>query len=318
MTSLPRMIGIAAVAALFTATLFVHAGAGTASAVTPTTASLAIDADTSDTCATIQSTATISVGTATSVSICLIDASAAPVNGLISAVHLSVTYTAPLTASNVPSDLTTDLNSNPNWAGMFDQGGTWDCNSLDLPASAPSASPSPATITCDSVGRDVAVSGNVVLATLTFDAAASLGTSTLAFTATDLSTGVEGLGNPVCGTDITCDGASITVQAATDTPTATVTATNTAPVALKTHTPTRTPTAAPTSTPTPVTPTKTPAPSATTVATSPTADRAGAIIGPNTGGGPGDGSSRSTLLFGAAMLAVAGAFATAMGRKVRR
>ena len=89
-------------------------------------------------------------------------------------------------------------------------------------------------------------------------------------------------------------------------------------VRLKTHTPTRTPTEAPTSTPTPVTPTNTPAPSATAVATSPTGDRAGVITGPNTGGGPAGGSSRSTLLFVAAMLAVAGAFATAMGRKVRR
>jgi hypothetical protein len=105
---------------------------------------------------------------------------------------------------------------------------------------------------------------------------------------------------------------------ATPTPTATPTEASQTPVRLKTHTPTPTQTAAPTSTPTPVTPTNTAAPSATAVSTSPTGGRAGVITGPNTGGGPAGGSSRSTLLFGAAMVAVAGAFATAMGRKVRR
>lgn len=310
MTSLPRMIGIAAVAALFTATLFVHAGAGTVSAVVASS-SLAIDADTSDGCATIQSTANISVGTATSVGICIVNASAAPVSGLISTVDLSVIYSGPLTATNVAGNGTTDLNSNPDWNEAV--GGSWDCNLFDGPSSAPRADPSPAILECgDSDLLDVSVSGNVLLGTLTFDAAASLGTSTLHLTG-GLSSGVDGGANPVCGDGITCVDASITMQAA-----ATVTATNTAPVALKTHTPTRTPTAAPTSTPTPVTPTNTPAPSATAVATSPTGDRAGAIIGPNTGGGPVRGSSRSMLLFGAAMLAVAGAFATAMGRKVRR
>jgi hypothetical protein len=304
------MIGIAVVAALFTATLFVHAGAGTVSALTAS-ASLAIDADTSDGCATIQSTANISVGTATSVGICMVNASAAPVNGLISGVDLSVIYSGPLTATNVAGNGTTDLNSNPDWNEAV--GGSWDCNLFDGPLSAPRADPSPAILECGDL-VDVSVSGNVLLGTLTFDAAASLGTSTLHLTG-GLSSGVDGGANPVCGDAITCVDASITVQAS-DTPTATVTATNTAPVALKTHTPTWTPTAAPTSTPTPVPPINTP--SATAVATSPTGGRAGAIIGPNTGSGPGDGSSRSTLLFGATMLAVAGAFATAMGRKVRR
>jgi hypothetical protein len=86
-------------------------------------------------------------------------------------------------------------------------------------------------------------------------------------------------------------------------------------VRLKTHTPTSTATASPTGTPTPVTPTNTATASAMM---EPTGGRAGVITGPNTGGGPAGGSSRSTLLFGAAMLAVAGAFATAIGRKVRR
>ena len=87
---------------------------------------------------------------------------------------------------------------------------------------------------------------------------------------------------------------------------------------LKTHTPARAPTSAPTSTPTPVPPANTPAASTTAVETSPSGGRAGVIIGPNTGGGPDGGSSRSIFLIGAAMLPVAGIFATAIGRKVRR
>lgn len=88
---------------------------------------------------------------------------------------------------------------------------------------------------------------------------------------------------------------------------------------LKTHTPTATTTAAATSTPVPTT--NTPSPSATgvpVIPASPTGGRAGAIVGPNTGSGPGSGSSRSLFLFGAMMIAVSGMAATAIGRKVRR
>jgi hypothetical protein len=111
-------------------------------------------------------------------------------------------------------------------------------------------------------------------------------------------------------------------ETATATPTSTATPISTAtptltPVGpLKTHTPTATPTSEPSSTPTPVTPTNTAAAPSATV--EPTGGRGGVITGPDTGSGPTGGSSRSTLLFGAAMLAVAGAFAAAVGRKVRR
>ncbi|MDP9238559.1 MAG: hypothetical protein M3P30_14385 [Chloroflexota bacterium] len=207
-------------------------GARSLTSVTPASAvvsaSLAIDADTSDGCATIQPTNNITQGTATSVGICIVNAASAPVSGLISGATLRVTYTAPLTASNVASEggLTpTDLNSNPDWNQAT--GGSWDCNVLNTGASAPTASPSPATITCESGAGsvDVPVSGNVLLATLNFNAAGSLGTSTLAFGVTDLSTGASGVNNPVCGAGFTCTGASITVQAP---PTATATATATA------------------------------------------------------------------------------------------
>lgn len=101
-----------------------------------------------------------------------------------------------------------------------------------------------------------------------------------------------------------------------ETPTPPTTETATPQGKLKTHTPTRTATSGPTETPVP--PTNTPEASATAVAASPTGGRAGAIVGPNTGSGPGDGSSRSTLLFGGAMLAIAGMFVSSIGRKLRQ
>ncbi len=86
---------------------------------------------------------------------------------------------------------------------------------------------------------------------------------------------------------------------------------------LKTHTPTRTVTAAATGTPTPAPPTSTAAPATSTV--QPTGGRAGAIVGPNTGSGPGGGSGDARapwIVLGIALL-FAGLFATAAGRSVR-
>ncbi len=91
-------------------------------------------------------------------------------------------------------------------------------------------------------------------------------------------------------------------------------------VRLKTQTPTRTATAAATSTPTPVTPTNTPAVTNTPVSSpTPTGGRAGVIVGPNTGSGPGgDGSSHSLYLFGAALLVAGAGIAGAAVRRTRR
>ena len=314
MTSLPRTIGIAAVAALFAATMFFHAGTRPVSAGVP--ASIVIDTDITNgtgPCDIIDATANISFNTTTVVAICLLNASASPVNGSISGASLGVSYTSPpLSAPDFFGNFTTDLNANPNWNETI--GGqmttTWDCNPLDIPGTAPNAVGGVATISCDSGLVDEAVTGTVLLATLTFDPATFLGTSTLAFTnTTDFSTGALGATNPVCDPQniqpITCTGASITVQAAA-TATATSTATDTA-TAPATNTATNTATATPTSTPcatngTPVTcptatttattaaNTHTPTPTSSAVATATNTKAAGASA-PQSGGGAGAGGT---------------------------
>lgn len=215
---------------------------------------IAIDADPSDGCGTLQGSRFVTTGTPVSVGICLMNSASPPASGLISGARLGITYISPLTASDVADDGTTDLDANPDW-NQASLGGdaAWDCNVLNDPASAPSANPSPATITCESVGGvDRAVSGDALLATLTFNAPSSTGTSPLILDNIELSLGDDP--DASCNFGIICIGASIIVQPGTPTPvsTSTNTPTNTnTPINTNTPTSTNSPTPVNTSTPTP-------------------------------------------------------------------
>ncbi len=100
-------------------------------------------------------------------------------------------------------------------------------------------------------------------------------------------------------------GAQVTFE---DVPDVTATRTPTFERKVRTHTPTRTSTAA-TSTPTPAPATNTPAPAEATP--DPSRDRAGVILGPNTGSGPDGGSGTRMYWFGAFALAMLGGCAAA-------
>ena len=132
------------------------------------TAVLAIDADTTNgICTTVDTNRTVAAGTYLTVGICLLGGSG--VTG-INTVALSLPYDSGLSATNVASDLTTDLNSNPNFNEGRDR---WvvGLQSAEPFDSAPKASPSPATINCTTTNSsDVAVSPPLLLATLSLTA----------------------------------------------------------------------------------------------------------------------------------------------------
>ncbi|MEX2247667.1 MAG: hypothetical protein WEC75_13400 [Dehalococcoidia bacterium] len=148
-------------------------------------------------------------GAPVAVALCLSGADAAPLGGAIRSVTLRVTYNALLSAADVPGDLLTDLDADPDWN---DEGlAGWDCNVLNSAAAAPRAEPSPATITCNTVSlTDYPVSGDVLLATLTLTAAAP-GTAVLSW---DGGTSVlSGAVESLCGEEgIVCEDATIVVS----------------------------------------------------------------------------------------------------------
>ena len=149
--------------------------------------------------------------TSVDLALCLINAGATPVNAGFNTVTLRLSYTGPLGATNAASDLQTDLGGNPDWNEAELGGATaWDCNLLNTQATAPRAAPSPATITCTTISlADQAVSGSVLLATLTLDAIAP-GIAELSWgTATSI---LAGSTEVTCSDGITCLGASIVVQ----------------------------------------------------------------------------------------------------------
>lgn len=234
---------------------------------------LAIDADPSDGCGTIQGSRFITTGQAVSVGVCLMTSGSPPASGLISDATLGITYISPLSASDVAGNGTTDLDANPDWAEASAGGAAaWDCNSLDNASTAPSAAPSPATITCASVGGvDRAISGDVLLATLSFDAPSGTGTSPLILDSIQLVIG--GNQTVACNFGIICIGASIIVQPATATATNTPTSTSTPPSpSTSTNTPVPTSTSTSTNTPTPTnTSTHTPSPTPCTSGGTPVA-----------------------------------------------
>jgi hypothetical protein len=199
---------------------------------------------------------TVQEGSQFTIALCLEDANLAPVSGKLTSFTLGVTYPAEISAPDVVDDGTRDLNANPNLNEGSALGGTnWDCNALDIPLSAPNGTPSPATLTCNTTNYQANTLGPppVHLATISFNTV-STGTAALAytdFTQDPVTSLLPTVAELLCGIDIQCLGATITI--AGPTPTFTRTPTPTA-----TLTPSVTPT--PTRTPLPATPTPTDTP----------------------------------------------------------
>jgi hypothetical protein len=152
---------------------------------TPTPApgitSLWIDADPTNgnaPCDPIDKERHVGVDEAFAVGMCIRDAHALPLGGGFVIGTFSVEYTAPLAASDIVDDLNFGLDANPDW-NEADLGlEAWDCNQIDAPASAPSADPSPATMTCGSRGVvPRPIPNHALLALLTFDGSGSPGTA---------------------------------------------------------------------------------------------------------------------------------------------
>jgi hypothetical protein len=240
--------GLVALAALLAAALGWDAFGLSASQDSTTQAHLAIDANPingSGACFPVDAQRNVAVNNSFTVGLCLVDPSAPPVNGGISQLTLDVAYGVPLTATNLPGDGTLDLADNPDWnEGALGGAGVWDCNILNNPASAPTASPSPATITCATANFvQQPLSNTALLATIAFDA--PLGTGTVPLTWTANSTGLFGSTEAICGTTLVCQPAEVIVSDVLFTPT----------LAPSTNTPE--PTVTPSETPTPATPTVT-------------------------------------------------------------
>ena len=186
---------------------------GSGPGVAETDARLAIDAvigNGEGPCSPVDSQASSAIGSPVAVGLCIVDGAAAPVNGGFNTVTLTVSYAGPLGATNAASDLQTDLGGNPDWNEAGLGGNVWDCNLLNAQATAPRAAPSPATITCITVSlADQAVSGNVLLATLTLEGSVP-GTAVLSW---DGDTSILAGPNEVtCADGITCLGATIVIE----------------------------------------------------------------------------------------------------------
>jgi hypothetical protein len=330
---LVALLAVVAVAAV-AITVPIRSAAGGA------TAALRIDADPSGTpCSPVDTVRAVAPSASFSVALCLTDASAAPVNGGFTTTTLDVSYGGGFTATDNPGDAGTGLGGNPLWNTAAANGGAgaWDCNQLGQPQSAPSATPSPATITCSTNSVQDQTIGSPLLATLTLMAPGGGGT-TLDFAGTTamLAGAFEGL---CADQTIECFGANITVTGGGDTPTpAPPTATFT-PVASSTPCangvcPTSTSLTRRTVTPTATPPgAETPGPGETPGApppppagpTTPGGGPGGAagtpgtgITGPDTGSG-GSGGGMDGGLFAAMLAAVAaGALAVGGGMYLRR
>ena len=161
---------------------------------------------------------------------------------------------------------------------------------------------------------------------VTFDPATDTPTATATSTSTTTSTATSTATSTPTATPTNTATATPT-DTATPTSTATATATfmltptATASPRIKTHTPTNSPTSVATSTNTPAAAvaTNTPAPAFVSDRAGLSEGRtAGAIVGPNTGDGPGAGSWRAGYAFAAIALIVAGGMASTLGRRPRR
>jgi hypothetical protein len=103
------------IAILLCAGAQITVGAG-AAAPQSSSARLAIDADVGNgMCSPLDTTSSVAVGEPVAVALCLLDADKDPVGGELTIARLSVAYGPPLTGAVVPSDVSTDLDNNPDW-----------------------------------------------------------------------------------------------------------------------------------------------------------------------------------------------------------
>jgi hypothetical protein len=157
---------------------------------------LVIDADSTNEggpCAYIDAQRTISVASPPSVAFCLVNPELPPLHGRLLSLTLVVDYGSPLVGSPPVHDLSTDLNSNPDWNENVSTAAGWDCNVLNMPGTAPRAA-TPARIVCDSAGlEDQQFLSTEYLGTLSFEPVLVSGTSELRWNAeTELVSGSSG------------------------------------------------------------------------------------------------------------------------------
>jgi uncharacterized repeat protein (TIGR01451 family) len=163
--------------------------------------------------ASVDTARSVPAGANFTVAVCLTDGNLAPFSGDLVDMKNEVAYPAFVTAPDVIDDGSIDLNANPDWRAPA-AGAGWDCNQLDGPASAPSGSPSPATITCSHTPpvAQALTSPSVELTRISFQATGTGGPSPMTLTGNLLGSGSEVL----CGIDIECIGGTIEVTPAAD------------------------------------------------------------------------------------------------------
>jgi hypothetical protein len=197
--------------------LMESSGAPVARSHSTGTAHLEIDFDPSTgsgPCDIVETTVDVDVDEVFDVAICIGDAQSAPVSGTLAGVQIQMPYGSALTGINVASDLSTDLEGNPNWNQGPELGGTdWDCNVTNTPGPAPRGAPSPAHIFCRTLDlMDNSIAGTQVhLATFSLQAADS-GEEALNFDSNSIINNSIGVGAHVCGTHIACYGGTVLVD----------------------------------------------------------------------------------------------------------
>jgi len=225
--------GLLRLALIFVIGMVAVAGAPTAPAAGSPAAQLELDFDlTNGVCTTIDSVASVPTDTEFDVAVCLTNYADPPVGGQITTAAISVYYDDTKlgrAADNVASELSVDLDANPDWnqSQGAPAGWGWDCNLLDDPASAPVAyatnppwawAGAPALIVCWTSDDNNHAMDSPLLAVLHLHAMAAGTNLPIRFgdigdivngKATSIVT--SGGNERVCGVDITCIGGQITV-----------------------------------------------------------------------------------------------------------
>ncbi|MEX2245804.1 MAG: hypothetical protein WEC75_03875 [Dehalococcoidia bacterium] len=202
------LVVVAALACL----LFAEAPASIQAHTGTGTAHLEIDMDTTNgVCTTVDASLTVSAGALFTVAVCLSDGEEVPLSGDLASFSVEVGYPAFVTAPDVAcSEPTTCLDSNPDFQNPAPPEAEWDCNAINLPASEPSGTPSPAMITCGTqdVGPHALASGvNDVLALISFTADAPGGPSPIVFTGSSNVVALTDVWS--CDMNIACTGGAI-------------------------------------------------------------------------------------------------------------
>jgi hypothetical protein len=156
-------------------------------------------------CDVVDNAVTVAPSTVVNAAVCLNDALSPPINGSLLAASIILSYNSGLTASDVAGDGLADLDANPDFNQGAATGGTdWDCNQLNDAATAPSATPSPASMVCTTVDATPNILPSGVTHLATFTLTGVMGGKVDFTSATELLSDDGGAVDVFCGAGITC------------------------------------------------------------------------------------------------------------------